>query len=197
MRARGAGFTVVEAAVVLVIIGILMAVGMPSMSNFLLGRKAAAAAVFYQDGLAFARNQAIVHNSNSRLVLVENAANGQMDWRVDLCVQTTDVICDDDHGSWSTTSSPVLGFKSVLRSAAALPAESAMAQSFLPSGATEIYFTPLGWIDSRVTPRLTRIDLAPTRANAFKPLAIVVTLAGIASVCDPNAVLHGTRRCPP
>jgi len=196
---RAGGFTLVEAAVVVAIMGIMLAIGMPSMSDWLLARKASAAAVFYQDGLAFARNQAIAHNSNSRLVLSENARSGQMDWRVDICQQTPDLQCDDDHGVWSSASSPVAGFRSVLRSAEAMPGEGQLSQSFLPSGATEIYFTPLGWVDARVSPRLTRIGINPATGHerAFKPLAVAVTLAGVASVCEPDAAAHSTRKCPP
>lgn len=196
---RARGFTFVEAALVVTIMGILLAVGMPSMSDWLLGRKAQAAAVFYQDGLAFARNQAIAHNSNSRLVLSANAANGQLNWRVDICQQTQDVQCDDEHGTWSSADSAVAGFRSVLRSAEAMPGEGALAQTLTPSGVTDIYFTPLGWVDGRVTPRLTRIDIAPApaREGAFRPLAVAVTMAGIATVCDPRAAAHATRGCPP
>jgi type IV fimbrial biogenesis protein FimT len=48
-------------------------------------------------------------------------------------------------------------------------------------------------------PHLARIDLTPslTRANAFAPLSIVLTLAGIATVCDPSAAAHDVRGCPP
>jgi type IV fimbrial biogenesis protein FimT len=198
-RAQGAGFTLVEAAVVVAIMGILLAVGMPPMSKWLLARKAAASAVFYQDGFAFARNQAIARNAASRLVLIENAANGQMDWRVDVCLPNLATPCDDGHGTWSTTSTAVAGFTSVQRSAAAMPGEGEIAQSFTPSGATEVYFNALGWVNGNVTPRLTRIGIAPApnRANAFRPLAVAVTLGGIASVCDPAAAAHATRGCPP
>lgn len=196
---RAGGFTLVEAALVVAIMGIMLAIGMPSMSDWLLARKASAAAVFYQDGLAFARNQAIAHNSNSRLVLSENARSGQMDWRVDICQQTPDLQCDDENGVWSSTSAPVAGFRSVLRSAEAMPGEAQLSQSFLPSGATEIYFTALGWVDARISPRLSRIGIGPASGHegAFQPLAVAVTLAGIASVCEPNAASHSTRQCPP
>lgn len=200
------GFTLIEAAVVMAIMGIMLAIAMPSMSNWLLGRKAMGAAVFYQDGFTLARNTALAHNGHSRLVLTENAANGQMDWRVDLCFATTNLPCDSDDSAWSTVTATAPGdpntngaFKSVARSAGAMPGETELAEILNPSGAAEVYFTPLGWVDSVYTQHLTSITLQPSlkRANAFKPLAIVVTLAGIAAICDPSAALHDTRRCPP
>lgn len=200
------GFTLIEAAVVMAIMGIMLAVAMPSMSNWLLGRKAMGAAVFYQDGFTLARNTALAHNGHSRLVLSENATNGQMDWRVDLCFTDINARCDSDDSAWSTVSANAAndpntsgGFKSIARSAGAMPGETEMAEILNPSGATEVYFTPLGWVDGSITTRLTNITLQPSlqRANAFKPLAVVVTLAGIAAICDPSAPAHDPRRCPP
>ena len=205
-RRAARGFTLIEAAVVVAIMGIVLAVGLPSMSDWLLGRKALAAAVFYQDGFTLARNTAIAHNSHSRLVLTENATNGKMDWRVDICFPTSGTPCNDEVGGWSTAAAaadndpdPNQGFRSIVRSAQAMPGEGDLALAVNPSGATEVYFTPLGWVDTLVGPRLARIDLAPSlaRAHAFQPLAVVPTLAGIASLCDPAAPAHDVRGCPP
>jgi type IV fimbrial biogenesis protein FimT len=200
-RARSAGFTMIEAAVVLAIMGILLGIGMPSMSNFILGRKAAAAAGFYQEGLVLARNQAIGRNAHSRLVLTENPANGQMDWRVDLCKPVDGDPCDAANGTWSTTTALPADktFVSVQRSAGAMPGSDDMAQAFGPSGATDVYFTPLGWVDSHVSPRLQRLTISPgpKRRGAFKAITVAVTLAGNATVCDAAAAAHAARGCPP
>ncbi|MDN4051511.1 GspH/FimT family pseudopilin [Massilia sp. YIM B02763] len=203
-RARGAGFTLVEAAVVVAVMGILLAVGMPSMSNLILGRKAAAAAAFYQEGLTLARNQAIARNINTRLVLTENAANGQMDWRVDLCKPVDGDPCDADNGAWSGTETPPAAaadptFTSVQRSAVAMPGSDEITQGLAPSGATSIYFTPLGWVDARIPARLQRLTISPGpgRRGAFKTLTVAVTLSGVATVCDADAAAHVARGCPP
>jgi type IV fimbrial biogenesis protein FimT len=199
------GFTVIEAAVVVAILGIVAAIGYPGMSNWLLARRAQSAAGYYIDGLQLARNQAIAHNSSSRLVLNENGASGQMEWRVDVCYPTQDLPCDDQNGNWSTPTIAVVdpqtgaGVTSVTRSAAGLPPLTALAATLAPSGATEVYFTPVGWVDTGVAPHLTRIVLAPgyQRAGAFAPMAVALTLAGMASRCDPNAPAHDPRGCPP
>jgi type IV fimbrial biogenesis protein FimT len=203
---RGGGFTLIEAAVVVAIICITLSVGMPSMSNWLLGRKALAAGVFYQDAFALARNTAIAHNSHSRLVLTENTSNGKMDWRVDICFPISGTPCDDANGGWSTATTaadndpdPDQTFRSISRSAESMPGAGDLGLALNPSGATEVYFTPLGWVDTTVSPRLARIDLAPslTRANAFTPLSVALTLAGVATICDPAAAAHDVRGCPP
>jgi len=200
-----AGFTFIEATVVMAVLGILLAVGIPSMSNWMLARKADDAAGFYKDGFMLARSQAVAHNSASRMVLIDNA-NGQMDWRVDICFPTPAVPCSDTSGSWSSASAAAgedpdqaTGFRSVLRSAGTLPASTALVTTIDPVGADEVYFTPLGWVDSRISPRLKGIALAPSRfrTGAFTAMKVALTLGGIASVCNPGAAAHSPKGCPP
>lgn len=202
-RARACGFTAIEVLVVVAIMGIMLAVGMPSMSNWLLGRQAVSAAVFYQDGMALARNAAIAHNAHSRLVLTPNAANGKMDWQVDLCFES---VCSDTQGDWSTTGAYAAGdpnqssqTKSVLRSAQGMPGDGSFTLTLGPDGATAVYFTPLGWVDTAVDAPLASIDIKPAtaRAGAFKELMVKLPLGGIAAICDPNAAAHAANGCPP
>jgi type IV fimbrial biogenesis protein FimT len=200
------GFTLIEAVVALAVMAVLMAVGIPSLSTWNQGRKAAAAAAFYKEGFQLARAQAVTHNSASRLVLTENTVSGQMNWQVDICFPTPSTPCNEGSGSWSTTSAAAEadpdqthGFRSVVRSADALPATANLMLSVSPSGADAVYFTPLGWVDAGISPRVERIDLAPAlgRTGAFRPQAVVVTLAGTASICDPAVAAHDSRGCPP
>jgi type IV fimbrial biogenesis protein FimT len=200
------GFTIIEAAVTLAVMAVLMAVGIPSMSSWMQARKAAAAGAFYKEGFQLARAQAVAHNGASRLVLSENAASGQMDWRVDICFPTPSVPCNESSGGWSTTGAAASGdpdqahgFRSVARSADALPSTSAMMLTVSPDDASAVYFTPLGWIDGSISPRLSRIELQPAlgRQGVFRKMAVVLTLAGTASICDPGVAAHDSRGCPP
>jgi type IV fimbrial biogenesis protein FimT len=202
------GFTLVEALVALAIMSLLLGLGMPSMANWIIASKAKAAAGFYAEGMALARAQALTHNTASRLVLARNAQSGQLDWRVDICFPDPDkgVLCSDASGAWSTTASPAgrdpenaNGFKSVLRPADGLPDSTVLSVNVTPADASAVYFTPLGWVDSTIGSRLQRIDLAPTTAHAgaFPASAVVLTLAGMASKCDPNPAAQTTSGgCP-
>jgi type IV fimbrial biogenesis protein FimT len=204
MRARrAAGFTLLETMVVVAIIGILAAVGYPSMSNWLMARRVQAMAGYYMDGLATARNMAIEHNAASRFVLKQNTTVGQMEWQVDLCFPTASVRCDDTNGSWSTPTTAVNDplnrpFKSVARSGAGLPGAAVVQMTLDETDTPGVYFTPLGWEDTTVSPQIGRITFAPgaQHAGAFPTTAIAMTLAGVASRCDPAATGVSPRRCP-
>jgi type IV fimbrial biogenesis protein FimT len=204
--AAAGGFTLIEALVALAILSVLLALGVPAMSDWVRATKASGAAEFYVEGYRLARAEALRHNSAARVVLTENAGNGQMDWQVDLCFPTATTPCSSVSGSWSTTAAPAgadpegaNGRKSVFRSAAALPPSDQLVQTLSPAGSSDLYFTSLGWVDTNFAARLSRIDLAPPSASAgaFPSSAVVITLAGLASKCDPNAVAHDSRGCPP
>jgi type IV fimbrial biogenesis protein FimT len=201
--AQARGFTLVEALVAMAVLGLVLGIGIPSMANWATTTKARAASEFYAEGMEMARNQALAHNSASRLVLSSNAASGQFDWQVDVCFPTAAAPCNDSSGDWSTTTAPAAsdpagttGFKSVQRSANALPPTSVLHTTLTPSGAQAVYFTPIGWVDQTVTPSLASINLAPAKPGAFRASAVVVTLAGTVSKCDPNVAAHDSRGCP-
>ncbi|WP_141749401.1 pilus assembly FimT family protein, partial [Duganella phyllosphaerae] len=97
------GLTMIELLVTVSIIGIMLAVGIPNASHWLLANRARAASEFYADGFSLARRQAIAHNSHSRISLTPNVTTGQMDWQVDICFTTPDARCTDAAGAWSTT----------------------------------------------------------------------------------------------
>lgn len=203
---RAPGFTLVELVIGLAIAGILLGVGIPAMTGWMQAMRTASAGDFYADGLRLAHQQAISHNSAARFVLTENSQNGQLDWQVDLCYPSATTPCNAGSGNWSTVSAPATddpngsaGFKSVFRSAAALPASAVMQYQLSPDGATSVYFTPSGWVDTTVTPALSRIQLAPpaSRPGSFPAQAVALTLAGMASKCDPTVSVPDSRACPP
>ena len=194
-----------ESLIALVIIGILLALGMPSLSSWLQASRARAATEFYAEGFILARAEALKNNSASRILLTENG-NGQMNWQVDLCFPSAALACSDESGAWSTRFASAgldpgggAGFKSVFRAADGLPDSTVMAHTLSPPGATDIYFTSLGWVDTVFAPRLRRIDLAPAAGygGAFAASAVVITLAGLSAKCDPNAAASDSRACPP
>jgi type IV fimbrial biogenesis protein FimT len=204
---RAAGFTLMEAMIAMVIMGIMLAVGLPNMSGWLRNSRAVAATEFYAEGIKTARAEALRHNSASRILLTENPRNGQMDWQVDICFPTALLpLCSDETGSWSTTVAPsggdpegANGFRSVFRAAADIPNATVLTQSLRPSGATDIYFNSLGWLNPTFGMQLRRIDLAPAPGHAgeFPAASLRVSLAGMVAKCDPTVAAGDSRMCPP
>lgn len=208
-RARQAwqpgGYTLIEVLVGIAILGILLAVGVPNMTQWIVANKARAASEFYLDGLSMARRQAVVHNARSRFVIMAGT-NGQYDWQVDLCFPAPGVPCTDDTGNWSTTAAAAAGdpegaagFRSVLRAATSLPPSNILVPAVAPAGAASIYFTELGWVDTSIPDRLSLLRLDPSAALSgdVRAAAVAVTLAGMAAKCDPAAVAPDSRACPP
>lgn len=202
-----AGVTFVELAIGLAIVAIVMSIGLPMMSHWVVTNKAASAAEFYADGFATARREAVARNASSRIVLTPNVGNGQMDWRVDVCYPAADVRCTNATGNWSTTTEAAsndplgekAGFTSVFRDAGALPQSDVLVPSIEPTGASEIYFTALGWVDTTIDDRLTliRLDPAARYASEIPVVAVAVTLAGTTTKCNPTLSAPDSRACPP
>lgn len=199
------GFTALEALVVVAILGIMLAVGIPSMRGWLGATTATGAAEFYAEGFRTARAQALANNSRSRLVFTENEESGQLDWQVDVCFPVPDDACATGSSRWSDVDEPAakpaegdVETSSVFRSAVSLPRASALSVTPGDDAARSVYFTELGWVDG-AKPALMRFDLGPGSADAedvFKPTAVVLTLAGAVVTCDPDAGVSSSRRCP-
>jgi type IV fimbrial biogenesis protein FimT len=200
------GFTLIEVLITLTVFAVMLAVGIPAMSTWVLSSKARAASEFYLEGFSMARRQAVTHNAASRIVLTANATSGQMDWQVDICFPQPGLPCNDGAGGWSTTDAPAAndpeggnGYKSLFRSADNLPPSDVLAPSYLPDGASKVYFTALGWVDTSYGLNLTqvRLDPDPRYVKAVPTVAVAITLAGMASKCDPTVAAGDSRACPP
>ena len=198
------GFTLIESMVGLVVLGILLAVGVPQMSGWLAGTRATGAAQFYADGFAQARNLAMTHNSQSRLVFV-SGENRQPGWQIDLCLRNSGNPCTDVSNDWSTSTTAAkgatgatAGYRSLVRGADTLPPTTMLTVTLDPEDDDAVYFTPLGWIDAGQTNQVLRVDLAPAGAlvGEFKASAVVLTLGGMAVTCLPGAAPSDSRRCP-
>lgn len=200
------GFTLVEMMVTLTMLAVLMALGIPSMSGWIMSNKAASANEFYMEGFRAARQQAIGHNTPSRIVLSNNETTGQKDWQVDICFPVAGAPCTAVSSNWSTTTTaapndPDTGAKytSLTRSADILPSTSVIAPTMVPANAYAIYYTALGWVDTSFANRLTRFQLDPLPAYAAQlpTTAIAITLAGMPIRCNVGLAATDSRGCPP
>jgi type IV fimbrial biogenesis protein FimT len=204
VRAPMRGFTLIELMIGVAILALLLAIGIPSMRSWMASSKALSATEFYAEGLRLARAEAVKRNAVTRFTLTDNSTNDQLDWQIDLCVPTPAALCTASTGSWSTTSTAANGtaaadFRSLLRVANNLPSSNLMTMTRFPAGAVAVYFMPTGWVDGTITPSLNKIQLAPTASQAgqYPSSAVVVTLAGVVTKCDPTVSTGDSRKCPP
>jgi type IV fimbrial biogenesis protein FimT len=203
---RGAGFSLIEALIALAIMGVCLAVGIPAMFDWVRATKLQAASEFYAEGFRLAHDEAVKRKASTRITLTTNASNGQLDWQIDLCYPSPTVVCGDNATNWSTTTAiatgdrdgAATGFKSIFRSSAHLLGAAVVKQSLLPVGSNQVYYTSLGWTDTSIPDNLTRLTLEPPTGTApFPTVAIAVTLAGVASKCNPLIAPPDSRGCPP
>lgn len=199
---RAAGFTMVELIITLGIFALLLAFGVPTMARWSQSTKAVATSEFYAEGFRLARAEALRHNSDSRIRLTENQ-NGRLDWQVDICFATPETACTAADAVWSSVDTIAAGdpegangYKSVLRRADGLPGTGILTHTIAPLGASDVYYTPLGWVNPAFAGRLQQITFSPTTGDAFPSSAVAVTLAGMTIKCIPGVADHDSRKCP-
>ena len=199
------GFTLIELMVALAVFGIILALGLPKMTLWVLQNKSRGASEFYAEGFRLARQQAISHNAESRILLTPNPDNGQMDWQIDLCFPIASA-CSSASGAWSTPTAPAANerdpagaFLSIFRAATSLPQSEVLTPTLLPANSSGVYFNSRGWIDNSFSyTNLTwlQFDPAPAYAGELHAAALVLSLAGSATKCEPNASAGDSRACP-
>lgn len=174
------GFSLIELSVTLAVLGILLAVGLPSYSRWTHNSKVRNASESILQGIQRARSEAIIRNIRTTFTL----GNGYF-WRV------TDV-----------TANP--GRVIEARNAGEVPAPitlsihpSAPAGGLIPT--TTLTFNGLGLIANNADggASITRIDISTSAlAEADRrPLRIMVGIGGILRLCDPHGALK--NRTPP
>ena len=87
-----AGFTIIEVLIVIVILGVVIAMGLPSMRDLIASTKVKDAASDVFASLIFARSEAVKRNGNIDVV-PNDASNWGQGWKVKL--STTDLKVQD------------------------------------------------------------------------------------------------------
>jgi len=191
MRQRGV--TLIELIVAMAVLGLLMAVAVPGMADWMRSTRIRNAAESAQNGLSKARMEAMRRNQVIRYWMVSNRTNtcalssASASWVVSvndpsgLCAVTDPTVTPlivDAYGAGDGASDVVVQ---------ALAADGATA-------ATSVSFNGFGQVVTTGTPIAT-INLSNANADARK-LRVTISPGGAIRMCDPLAPAGDTRACP-
>lgn len=177
-----AGFTLIEMMIVVSVIGILAAIGLPSYQTLIQNAQIRTAAESIQAGLQKARVEAVKRNVQVRFVLGTNSA-----WSIS-CV--TAAQCADLTGGVFESRSAKEGTSTNITVTPDV------------AGADTIIFTNLGTVQSSPpapTVPFTQLSIDSTAivASESRDLSIRLGAGGFSRICDPYTGLSLTdpRRC--
>ncbi len=180
LTSRNRGFTLIELMLVIAVMGVLLAVGLPQYSIWMQNLRIRGAAESVQGGLQLARATAIARNTQAILVFrpaslsyfvytVPNPGTPPDDWQ------------DPDAG-------PAGAVDMVRRHNQADDSSSASA-TMTPGGAYMVTFSSLGQVvaNADASLPLTQVNITSAASTdlAVRPLRVVINPGGSTRACDP------------
>ncbi|NOT14317.1 MAG: prepilin-type N-terminal cleavage/methylation domain-containing protein [Methylotenera sp.] len=182
------GFSLVEMMVVVVVFGMLLAMGIPNYRIWMENTRIRNAADSIQAGIQKARVEALKYNAPVRFTLV----GGDSEWEVG-CV--TPVADGDGDGREDCPT--------VIEHRKAKEGSANITVLATPADAAEVIFNSLGVIQvnpAPPSPAFTQVDIDSNllEATDSRDLRILVGVSGSTRVCDPSPELDvaDPRRCP-
>lgn len=189
------GFNLIEVLVTMAVLGILIALGAPSLAEWLQNQQIRAAAEAIVNGMQVARGEAIRRNLPVQMVL-EPPTSG---WTI---CEATVAPCD----STTLTTDATLVIQSRSPDEGTSNANVTPVAADLATTAIAVTFSPLGSVvaNFNASPTLARVDVINTRnaciadSGPMRCLRVVVTGGGSVRMCDPTpgVVSPDPRACP-
>jgi len=174
------GVTLVEIIIVIAILVVLMALGMPSFSEWIQNAQIRTGAESVLSGIQLARNEAVKRNSNVEFVLGNPGAQGGTNWTVREAADGTVIQeATAGEGSRNTILTPT------------------------PGDATTITFNSLGrlpvtGLNVDGSSVITRIDVdvpeSVLAADKTRDMRITIGAGGQIRLCDPHISTTGDPR---
>lgn len=165
------GFSLIEVMVALAVLGILFAVGLPSVSAWLQNSQIRTAAEAGLNGLQFARSEAVSRNTSVQLAF-------------------------DPAGGWSAS---VASSGAVLQSRPSGETAATVTVAYTPVDANTVTFNGFGRIAPNAdgTASLTQIDFDSSALPAAdsRELRLIVGTSGVVRMCDPQLAASDPRSC--
>jgi type IV fimbrial biogenesis protein FimT len=184
-----AGFSLIELMIVLSVLSILFAVGMPALGRLLHDIEIRGSAEGLRAGLQRARAEAVTRNALVRISF--SNLSGRPAWTLG-CVQAS-VRCPATISSFSANADTQIRWGAARWNDQAALSVALTPGKSLPSGVT---FNPLG-----VAPGVasnadaSRIDVTHALNEKARRLVLMITAAGAIRLCDPSAASDSILRC--
>lgn len=170
-----AGFTLIEMMIVVAVMGIVIAIALPSLNVMIANTQIRSVAESVRNGLQVARTEAVKRNESVRFTLNANSS-----WQIG-CVT---VVADLD-GDGQADCPAVITQKGVREGGG---------NAVTVVGAGQATFTSLGTLAALPAP-LAQVDITSTNtAIGTRPLRITLGAGGNARMCDPSIVAVGDAR---
>ena len=184
-----AGFSLIELMIVLSVLSILFAVGMPAFGRLLHDIEIRGSAEGLRAGLQKARTEAVTRNALVRISF--SNVSGRPGWTLG-CVSSS-LRCPATISSYSANADTQIRWGAA-RSDDQIAVSTALAAgNRLPSGVT---FNALGaapGVESNAD--ASRIDVTHAINEQARRLVLMITAAGAVKMCDPSAASDSVLRC--
>jgi type IV fimbrial biogenesis protein FimT len=184
-----AGFSLIELMIVLSVLSILFAVGMPAFGRLLHDIEIRGSAEGLRAGLQKARTEAVTRNALVRISFSD--VSGRPAWTLG-CVSSS-LRCPATISSYSANADTQIRWGTA-RSDDQIAVSTALAAgNRLPSGVT---FNALGaapGVESNAD--ASRIDVTHAINEQARRLVLMITAAGAVKMCDPSAASDSVLRC--
>jgi type IV fimbrial biogenesis protein FimT len=177
-QSRQIGFTIIELALAITILAIVIALGVPSIAEWIQNSQIRTAAEGIKNGLQLARDTAVRNNAPYEFVLSSPGATGGTGWQVKAAIGGN-VPYRKPNGEGSANA----------------------VVTTTPPTATTVTFSGLGRrlsANADATPVLTKVDIdsATLPVAQSRDLSITIGAGGEIRMCDPNVTDTGDpRKC--
>lgn len=201
---RMKGFTIIELVITIAVFAILIALGLPSFSDWIHNSQIRNAAESILDGLQNARALAVKRNGYVQFLLTDPAGANPTGWQV---IAINPPLGGANPACQAETVDPLTGnvVDPVLMNRAAQEGSSSATLTISPAGLTAVPFGPLGWVTIDCGGPIAAVD--PNSSVTFdvgsstldvaaaRPLRILVRPNGGIRLCDPQLAAGDPRAC--
>jgi type IV fimbrial biogenesis protein FimT len=189
---RHAGFTVIELMIGLIVLGILMAMGIPSFARWIQSSQIRNSAEAIQSGLMFARTEAVRLNTRVRfqLVTTTTAACALADTGASWVVSLDDPAGACDSAASDTVAPRILQIRN--------SAEGSPNAVVNGNGQSQINFTGNGQASIAATINITNPTggaCATTPSGVMRCLNVTISTGGQIRMCDPARAANDPQGC--